>query len=457
MTKILATFWQPMIGNDCNNLMCYYESFAHELETFGNKVLLLNKALFSNTYFEPTVINKEYLVEKVKCYNPDLIIAFNNQVFDGLLENTNCPILLFDADASYLFSSKEYIKKYIDRYYMVTHYDGWENSYSELGFSKNQICAIHMATSLKNENKLQDKNISFIGTKFLGTLTPNLKNLINNNGLNVYKMLMEFWQTKNFNYEELMQKYCSGFEYNDFDIAYIFDYRNYVLSSILDLGLKLYGVNWKIGEDNNIALMSAFDETPKFSIKHNQDIYNESKICLSISHPQTRGYAFPWRIYDIMATNGMLISSRSDLLNEFTKGIVKIPMYESPYEARELCIKYLKEDNLRKDIVAASNEYIEKFGRWKDNFEKIESLVGVKLINEKNLENNSFEIVQIDRNFIEEAEKKETKYKFNLKGKIKNIINGFSLILMNLPILEFLYSKKIKEKIYHSINKYRGN
>lgn len=97
-----------------------------------------------------------------------------------------------------------------------------------------------------------------------------------------------------------------------------------------------------MGEDNNIALMSAFDETPKFSIKHNQDIYNESKICLSISHPQTRGYAFPWRIYDIMATNGMLISSRSDLLNEFTKGIVKIPMYESPYEARELCIKYLK-------------------------------------------------------------------------------------------------------------------
>lgn len=85
----------------------------------------------------------------------------------------------------------------------------------------------------KNENKLQDKNISFIGTKFLGTLTPNLKNLINNNGLNVYKMLMEFWQTKNFNYEELMQKYCSGFEYNDFDIAYIFDYRSYVYPQFL--------------------------------------------------------------------------------------------------------------------------------------------------------------------------------------------------------------------------------
>lgn len=455
MAKILTTFWQPKIGNDYNNVVCYYESFAKELEKYGNKVLLLNKGQFSDDYFQPIVHNEEYLVEKIKNFNPDLIVAFNNQVFGGLLENTNCPVLLFDADASYLFSSKKCIKQYIDRYYMITQSKDWENSYSQLGFPKDKVCTIHIATSLKNENKLQDKNISFIGTKFIGSLSPNVKNLINNNGLNVYKMLMEFWQTKNFNYEELMQKYCSDFEYNDFDIAYIFDYRSYVLSSILDLGLKLYGVNWKMGEDNNIALMSAFDETPKFSIKHNQDIYNESKICLSISHPQTRGYAFPWRIYDIMATNGMLISSRSDLLNEFTKGIVKIPMYESPYEARELCIKYLKEDNLRKDIVAASNEFIEKFGRWKDNFEKIESLVGVKLINEEKLENNSFEIVQIDKKFIKKEQK--TKYKFNLKRKIKNIINGTSLVLMNLPVFEFLYSKKIKEKIYHSINKYRGN
>lgn len=453
MAKILIIFWQPIIGSSYNNIVCYYESFTKELEKHGNNVLLLNKALFSNNYFESKVKNKEHLVEKVKSFSPDLIVAFNNQIFEGLLENTNCPVLLFDADASYLFSSKEIIKKYLDRYLMVTHYDSWETSYSELGFSKDKICTIHIATSLKNENKLQDKNISFIGTKFIGSLSPNVKNLINNNGLNVYKMLMEFWQTKNFNYEELMQKYCSGFEYNDFDIAYIFDYRSYVLSSILDLGLKLYGMNWKAGEDNNIALMSAFDETPKFSIKHNQDVYNESKICLSISHPQTRGYAFPWRIYDIMATNGMLISSRSDLLNEFTKGIVKIPMYDSPYEARELCIKYLKEDNLRKDIVAASNEYIEKFGRWKDNFEKIESLIGVKLINEEKVANSTYEIIQIDKGF----NKKKAKYKFNLKGKIKNIINGISLVLMNLPVFEFLYSRKIKEKIYHSINKYRGN
>ena len=88
-----------------------------------------------------------------------------------------------------------------------------------------------------------------------------------------------------------------------------------------------------------------------------------------------------------------------------------------------------------------------------DNFEKIESLIGVKLINEEKVANSTYEIIQIDKGF----NKKKAKYKFNLKGKIKNIINGISLVLMNLPVFEFLYSKKIKEKIYHSINKYRGN
>ena len=106
MAKILTTFWQPKIGNDYNNVVCYYESFAKELEKYGNKVLLLNKGQFSDDYFQPIVHNEEYLVEKIKNFNPDLIVAFNNQVFGGLLENTNCPVLLFDADASYLFSSK---------------------------------------------------------------------------------------------------------------------------------------------------------------------------------------------------------------------------------------------------------------------------------------------------------------------------------------------------------------
>lgn len=451
MAKILITFWQSKMGDSLNNLICYYESFTKELKDCGNEVLLINKSLFANDYFKPDVRHQEYLMQKVKDFNPDLIVAFNNQVFNGLFESTSCPVLLFDADASYLFSSKETIKKHLDRYFMVTHYNSWENSYPQLGFSKDRVCTIHIATSLKKEEKNQDKNISFIGTKFLCHLSPNIKKILDNNGLNLYKMLLEHWSSHNFAYEELMRKYCNEYEYNDFDIVNIFDYRSYVLSSVLDLGLSLYGVDWRAGEDNNIALMSAFDDIPKFSLKHNQDVYNESKICLSISHPQTRGYAFPWRVYDIMATNGLLISSRSDLLNELTKGIVKIPMYESPYEARELCLKYLKDENLRNDIVAASNEFIEKCGRWKDNFKTIQDITGVRLINQAEQTVSDFAIVEcLDSDKNEKCKKKSA-----LKTGLKNIINGFSLILMSLPLIRFLFSQKVRQKVYNSIIKYR--
>ena len=142
-------------------------------------------------------------------------------------------------------------------------------------------------------------------------------------------MLLENWCSHNFAYEDLMWKYCNEYEYNDFDIVNIFDYRSYVLSSVLDLGLSLYGVDWRAGEDNNIALMSAFDDIPKFSLKHNQDVYNVPKFCLRISHPQTRGYAFSWRVLELMASNRLLMRSRVHLLTELIKCIETIQMKES--------------------------------------------------------------------------------------------------------------------------------
>lgn len=384
MARILVSFWQPLIGDSSDNIICYYESFAEELKKFGNEVLILNRILFTDAYFRSYAKEHEdFLVEEVRKFNPDLIIAFNNQIFECILENTNCPVGLFDADSSYLFSSKDCISKYIERYFMVTHYENWENVYSEMGFSLEKICTIKIATSCRREEKEKNKNISFIGTKFLQTVSENIRNYLTENKPNIYKMLKKHWSSGSYDYEELLKEFCPDLTCTKHDIAQIFDWRNYVLSSLLDLGLNLYGVGWRDGEDNNIALMSAYDSTPKFSLKHNQDVYNESKICLSISHPQTRGYAFPWRVYDIMATSGMLISSYSSLLKEQTKDFVDIPMYNSPYDARDLCKKYLKEANMREDIVCACNDFIEKHGRWESNFRELETFFRVKLINTK--------------------------------------------------------------------------
>lgn len=443
MARIIVTFVQPPIDKNPSNLLCYYESFVKELEKHGNTLLVINKGVFAKKYFEPTTEYKEFLVQEIKKFNPELIIAFNNQVFDGLLENTSCPIVLFDADSSYLFSSKDLIPKYIDRYSMVTHYENWENSYNDFGFTPDKICSIHIATSLKKEEKVQDKNILFIGTKFLGAINPTIKTYIEKNGPMLYEMLKKQWNSGNFEYEELIREFCPTLIYNEFDIAQIFDYRNFVLSSVLDLGLNLYGVNWTKGEDNNLALMSAFDSTPKYSLTHNQELYNESKICLSISHPQTRGYAFPWRVYDIMATNGMLISSKSELLKKQTKDFVDIPMYESPYEARDLCKKYLKEENLRKEITAASNEFIEKHGRWDDNLKKLSEFLKIDLINTET-QKASYVVLTLPPSIDS-----------NIPSQKKKCFKGFRLalkfFLSQLPLITLIYPKKKKNKLYKQI------
>lgn len=452
MAKILITLWQyDIFNNSPSNLFCYYEGLIKELQKFDNQVFVVNRRFIAKNYFLPEIINKNELVEQVKQFNPDLIIAFNNQIFDGLLENTTCPIALFDADGIDFFSCKNEIKKFQHRYYMICNYKNWEDSYEEIDILKNRIFNIHTATAISSSTKEKTANISFIGTKFHGECSHLIKKYFKNNSLNLYNLKQEYWKCKNYNYEALLQKYFPNLDCNKFDLYNIFDNRNYILTSILDLGLKLYGSGWANGEDSNLDLMAAYDSTPIYSLKHNQDVYNSSKINLSISHPQCKGFAYPWRCYDIMASSGLLICSYSKLLEDLTAKHVKIPMYHSPYEARDLCKYALSNPTWCEDIVSASNEFINKFGRWEDNFKILENIFNINLTNTFNKKEQEVIYYNPLKNILHKNENL-------LKIKYKNIANGFFLILMHLPIIELLFSEKNKIKVYKSIKKYkRGN
>ena len=120
-------------------------------------------------------------------------------------------------------------------------------------------------------------------------------------------------------------------------------------------------------------------------------------------------------------------------------------MYKSPYEARELCKYALENPNYSKDIIAESNEYINKFGRWKNNLERIQQIVSVKLINEKVDNNSKVDIYQF-QNVKNNKEK---------KNRLKNIFYGLLLVFSSLPILDLFFTKKIKSEIYKKINKYK--
>ena len=446
MAKILLLREQTQIGNDINNQVCFYDALNKELNNNGNDIMCLNT--IQEIYLRKSSTKKwiNSWIDKIKTFNPDIIFTFNNRIFQEIINVTDCPIVLFEADLADFFVNIEFIKNYKERYYMVTFSEKYIDTYKQLGFDDERIILLHPATSVQSENAEKKNNISFIGSCF-GGIDFKIKEymLSQGNSAACYEMYKEYWNSNSHNYKELLAKYFPNNNFSVSDYYKIFDNRVIVLQSILDLGLKLYGVNWNNLPSIYLPLISAYDSTPMYSLKHNQDIYNSSVINLSISHPQCEGHSFPWRIYDIMASNGVLVSSYADQLNELTKNYVQIPMYENPYDARELCKKMLKEDNLRNDIIAASNEFIDKFGRWQDNLEKIQSFTNVKIIDTSDNVGTS-DCIKYD--LVKEKCENSTLSRF------KTITYGLLYSSCRLPLIQECISKASRYKIYRSMIKY---
>lgn len=443
MAKILLLFHQPIIDNDNPfAIMCFYESLIKELSKSNNNIMYINLALFKD-YWCGTLngVIKENIVNKVKIFNPDIIFAFNNQITDEIINNTNCPICLMDADSVEFFPNKDLIEKNKDRYYMFSFYKDWENEklYLDIGVDKRNISFLYLATSIKKEKIQKTQNISFIGSKF-----PTISKMLqeNSNIVNIYQDLLEYYNNQYENFDKTFNKCKKSLNVSNFDAYALFDARLYVLQSVFDLGLKIYGVNWDKLPLELINLRICYDKTPKYTLKHNSDIYNSSKINISISHPQCKGYAYPWRVLDIMASDGLLISSYSKLLEKQASSFVKIPMFQSPYEARDLCKYALQNPAYREDVILASNEFVEKNARWQSNFLIIQNITKVHILNDNN-------------NLIGNVECVKTKIrKIKNEKRLKNIINGSALILMNIPIVERLFSNKLRKKVFLSLNKH---
>lgn len=447
MAKVLVLRLQSIIGENLNNLTCFYDSLEAELKKQGNEILWINTIQEAYIKKGDKKSLKKWIaswIDKIKEFNPDIIFTFNNRIFEEVINVTNCPIVLFEADLVDYFVNNELIKKYNERYYLAAFTgDKYIEEYQKLGFKKERIINLHPATSVIREDREKINNISFIGSAFMPPSVNLMNKIIQHK--DAYKMYQDFWENGNYDY----QKLCK--EYLDEDIKItecykVFDSRLYILQSLLDLGLKLYGVGFdKLTSPQLLPLVAAFDKTQVYSLQHNQDVYNSSIVNLSISHPQCQGYAFPWRIYDIMASSGVLVSSYSEQLANYTKDFVQIPMYNSPYEARDLVKKLLTEENLRCDIIAASNEFIDKYGRWTDNLEKISASAKVKLCGND---------INSAKSSPLKYELNDLRFNYNFKNSFKSMAYGVFYVLSFLPIIYSEKSGEKRKKLYREILKY---
>ena len=446
MVKILMLFYQPVVDLlNHNAIICYYDSLAKELVDCGNEVKLLNFCGKTNNNF---------IVEKVKNFSPDLILSFNNRITKKIIECTNCPIACVEADSADMFANKELITDNLERYFLINFYDGFnKEEYKKLGFTENKICKFTQATSVQRQDLEKVNNISFIGSCF-SSLSQyyDLSQLDRNKFIEYLKKYYE----NNYDNFDCIEKFCKKCS-DIFEIYSMLDSRLYVLNYVWDLGLKLYGVRWNLLSNENLILKLLYDDTPVYSLRHNEEIYNSSVVNLSINHPQCKGEAFPWRCFDIMASSGLLISSYSKNLKEKTKGFVDIPMYNSPAEARDLCKYALENPNYVKDVSLASNAFVEENCRWKYNFKKLEEFTHIKLINEMKNRNLTYEIINVLSQSIKDKEKLSKKtfcQRMKFKQRGKNIFYLSCLILAQIPVVDLLFKKERRQKLLNKVMQY---
>lgn len=395
MAKILISLSNAINLNGEFQIPCFYEQMINELKKCGNDILVFipnyfNKALYGSENELRKDVSENELRSSIRRFNPDLVITFNNATYYKLLEITDCKVIIWNADTEFFWNQVGLMKKNKDRYIFFSFSEHYmEQAEKFLGFGKDQCFPVYQATNFKNISLEKDKNISFIGTPFGST--KDMWHIVKK--FCGYKDLIKTMETIHKNpfvsKDELLQgisdisfqkelKKIPEIQYRNFYAP--FD-RYYVLMSVCELGLHLYGPEiWKCFDQFLCVLSAYFHDEVIFSAKQNEEIYNSSKLCLNVIHPQS-AKGIPWRVPEVLATSGVLVSSYTPFLKEKFQKYVDIPMFDSVYDCRQLCQKLLNDEKWREDIVAASNVAIDAEWRFESRFKQMEQIVGIKLFN----------------------------------------------------------------------------
>ena len=226
----------------------------------------------------------------------------------------------------------------------------------KLKIAENKILYLIPPTIINNTKVHQTQNITFIGTMFTEGIIKNIKDRLTltsdemgdlQNAIESYRSDKHtpFLERLSPNLVDFINNLANENEYiranmTNLDLfamnAISQNSRTAVLEKLSSLGMKLYGKStWH--ESSNKIIREIYDPMAVYSIAHTENVYNRSKkINLNISHVQANG-GFPWRITDILASNGLLVSDFS--IKETLREVfphASIPLYETKQEAYDI-------------------------------------------------------------------------------------------------------------------------
>lgn len=394
MARIFLSF-QNAIADPHNPhaMPCFYESFVDGLKAAGNDLFVYHhrnaKAHYANSGSLSTIPGD--LLAQVKAFEPDLFLLFNNSFYD-VSPHFDCPIVVYEVDSVLYYANKEALKAKPERYkYLVPQMESIRVIHEELGVDKKNIHYVPFFTSIQAEDIPQTTNISFIGSKFTLSSVPQIWNTFralnpSPEEVELFRQVLETVKYQPFITEEELArqlkiespKVLRALNVKSMIASLSDTKRIQILSEVADLGLDLYGTkSWKTDMLYFPELTLSFVDKSVYSKQHNQDIYNASKLCININHIQAKT-GFSWRVCDVMASNGCLVSEYApDFKRAFPK--LDLPMFTNRFEAREQCLRLLKNENLRKDIVAQCQEAIDEKYRFKHLLGRMEEILGMSL------------------------------------------------------------------------------
>ena len=449
----------------------FYDGFCEELRNHGNDVFRWNLCNYiqHTGWGESFTLNqkgKDVLAE-VYDFAPDVVVGFNNACPLEIVNQTEIPVCLWDADAPNHFWHKDYIKQNVDRY----HYLGFQayslGMYIDLfGIPQNRYAYCPAATTLRNEDLPLTQNISFIGNHFTDAIQFHSDHFKDN--IEIMKFIRsELAKNYHADADQLLSKYVSAKQQlvtpslskqfmRVWQSVKLLNYpgidRIQHLSNLADLGLSIYGPSsWKdmAGYYPNVAV--CYNPEKIKSLEENARVYNSSKISVNISHPQATS-AFSWRVMDIMASNSCVLTEyKKDwqelfgiyLSDEVRNAIV----YVDKYDMRTKAVRLLENEELRKKCVKGCQDAIEKNGRWKVRLEKIGKILGIELTSSKETETRYFENILPSKDGSGNGIKKA-------KRMLRVSFYSLSFFIVNLPVICLLFSNRRKKYYLNKLIKW---
>lgn len=466
MPKIFISFFNAVYDPAAPHAMpCFYESFIKELADRGNTLLVLHHRRFSQNFGRLPQVLKNKIAE----FSPDFAIIFNNAFYD-LSEDFDFPIYIYEVDSVIYYSNIDILKKKKERFkYIVPQISSIDAIHDYIGVDKKNILHVPFFSSVRREDLPKTMNISFIGTRFVpcgsdGKTAWNrfMYSKPSSDAIKTFKKALKTVQLHPYiTQQELVSKFQSG----DFDASNFLNtdelistisgsIRILTLSEISDLGLTIFGPeSWYKENSIDCNIPLSYNRRVVYSLKHNQDIYNSSRLAINVNHVQAMT-GFSWRVCDIMASDACLVSEyKPDFERYFPN--VPIPLFTSRYEARSLCLKLLNNENMRRDIVEKCNEAIDKQFRFENMLPVLEDFLGISLKESNGSEGErTIEALETstDRTFPRGTSSAAQKWELKKRGKLFFYLTV--LILAQIPGFDLLLSESRRNKLLKKINKY---